>query len=109
MNTTNTRIPLVGLLVVQLVIGYEWAMSGLTKIVRGGFPSGLADELREKSEGASGWYTSFLDSVVIPNGQTWGYAIEIGELLIGFALIAAALVWLFCWERVSAPQRRQVF
>jgi len=38
MNTTTTRIPLVGLLVVQLVIGYEWTMSGLTKIVRGGFP-----------------------------------------------------------------------
>jgi hypothetical protein len=108
MNTTSARIPLVGLLVVQLLVGYEWAMSGLTKIVRGGFPSGLSDELREKSEGAAGWYTSFLDSVVIPNGQTWGYAIEIGELLIGFALIAAALAWLFGWERINAPQRRRV-
>ena len=108
MNTTTARIPLLGLLVIQLIIGYEWAMSGLTKIVRGGFPSGLADELREKSEGAAGWYTSFLDSAVIPYGQAWGYAIEIGELLIGFALIGAALVWLFGWERVSAPQRRQV-
>ena len=107
MNTTNTRIPLVGLLVVQLVIGYEWTMSGLTKIVRGGFPAGLADELREKSEGAAGWYTSFLDSVVIPNGQAWGYAIEIGELLIGLVLIGAALVWMFGWERLSTPQRRQ--
>ncbi len=108
MNTTNTRIPLVGLLVVQLVIGYEWAMSGLTKIVRGGFPSGLADELREKSEGAAGWYTSFLDSVVIPNAQGWGYVIEIGELLIGLVLIGAALVWLFAWERVGAQMRRNL-
>jgi len=106
MNTTNTRIPLVGLLVVQLVIGYEWAMSGLTKIVRGGFPAGLADELREKSEGAAGWYSSFLDSVVIPNGQGWGYAVELGELLIGLVLIGAALVWLFAWERVGARERR---
>jgi hypothetical protein len=30
-------------------------MSGLTKIVRGGFPSGLADELRDKSKGTVGW------------------------------------------------------
>src|SRR5262249_19506742 len=61
------RIPLIGLLVVQLLVGYEWLMSGLTKIVRGGFPSGLADELRDKSQGAAGWYKSLLDGSVIPH------------------------------------------
>lgn len=104
----NTRIPLIGLLLVQLAIGYEWAMSGLTKIVRGGFPSGLAAELRDKSQGAAGWYKSFLDSVVIPNGSVWGYAIEISELVIGLALIAAALVWLFRWDRLFARGRSNV-
>ena len=47
----NARLPLVGLLAIQVLIGYEWFMSGLTKLVRGGFASGLADELTEKSEG----------------------------------------------------------
>ena len=108
MNTTTARIPLVGLLAVQLVVGYEWTVSGLTKIVRGGFSTGLADELREKSEGAAGWYSSFLDSVVIPNGQAFGYAIELGEILIGVVLIGAALVWLFSWERVGARTRSEV-
>ena len=102
----QSRIPLIGLLAVQLAIGYEWAMSGLTKIVRGGFPSGLADELRDKSQGASSWYRSFLDSAVIPNASTWGYAIEIGELVVGLALIALALLWLFGWERLGAGARR---
>lgn len=97
----NTRIPLIGLLLVQLAIGYEWTISGLTKIVRGGFPGGLAAELRDKSEGAAGWYKSFLDSVVIPNGSAWGYAIEIGELAIGLALILAALAWLLRWQQTS--------
>lgn len=104
MNTTTARIPLVGLLAVQLVVGYEWTVSGLTKIVRGGFSTGLADELREKYEGAAGWYSSFLDSVVIPNGQAFGYAIELGEILIGVVLIGAALIWLFAWERVGASR-----
>ena len=105
----NARLPLIGLLLIQIAIGYEWAMSGLTKIVRGGFPAGLAGELRDKSQGAAGWYKSFLDGAVIPHGSAWGYAIELGELAIGLALVAAALVWLFRWEQTSARGRSYVF
>lgn len=101
----NTRLPLIGFLAIQIVIGYEWFMSGVTKIFRGGFPAGLADELREKSEGAASWYRSFLDGAVIPNGVAWGYAIEIGELLVGLVLIVSALVWLLGWERMRPRDR----
>ena len=104
-HLTSSRIPLIGLLLVQLLVGYEWLMSGLTKIVRGGFPSGLADELRDKSQGAAGWYKSFLDGSVIPHASAFGYLIEIGELLVGLALVAAALVWLFRWERLPEAGR----
>lgn len=101
----NARLPLVGLLAIQVLIGYEWFMSGLTKLVRGGFASGLADELTEKSEGVGGWYRDFLDDVVIPNATGFGYLIELSELLVGIGLIAAALTWLFAWERVGATGR----
>jgi len=101
----TSRLPLIGLLLVQLFIGYEWFLSGLTKIYRGGFPSGLADELTEKSEGAPGWYKSFIDGSIIPNASAFGYLIEIGELLIGVALIAAALTWLLRWERLPDSGR----
>jgi hypothetical protein len=101
----TSRLPLIGLLLIQLLVGYEWLMSGLTKFVRGGFPSGLAAELKEKSEGAPGWYRSFLDGTVIPHASTFGYLIEIGELLVGLALIAAALVWLLRWERLPYAGR----
>jgi hypothetical protein len=94
-----------GLLLVQLLVGYEWFVSGLTKVARGGFPSGLASELRDKSAGAPGWYRSFLDGSIIPNASAFGYLIEIGELLVGLALIAAALVWLTRWERLSDAGR----
>src|SRR5207247_1540723 len=89
-------------------IGYEWFMSGLTKIVRGGFRSGLAADLREKSVGAAGWYKSFLDGSVIPHAVVFGYLIEIGELLIGLALILAALVWLLGWGRLPRGGRLAV-
>lgn len=99
------RLSLVGLLFVQLFIGYEWFLSGLSKIYRGGFPSGLAGELRDKSKDAPGWYKRFLDTSVIPNGHAFGYLIEIGELLVGIALIAAALVWLLRWDKLSSSRR----
>lgn len=99
------RAGLLGLLAVQIIIGYEWLMSGLTKVVRGGFPSGLDDELREKSEGVEVWYRDFLDDVVIPNATGFGYLIELSELLVGVGLIAAALTWLFAWDRVGSTGR----
>lgn len=96
-----SRLPLVGLLLVQSLVGYEWFLSGLTKIVRGGLPSGLGKELSDKSSGSSHWYRNLLDGSIIPNATLFGYVIEIGELLIGIALVAAALVWLLRWERLS--------
>src|SRR5512133_1014619 len=100
-----SRLPLAGLLLVQMLVGYEWFVSGLTKFVRGGFPSGLANELREKSADAPDWYRSFLDGLIISSASAFGYLIEIGELLVGLALIAAALVWLTRWERLPDAGR----
>ena len=108
METTDgyaARAGLLGLLAVEALLGYEWLMSGLTKVVRGGFPSGLADELQEKSEGAASWYSSFLDSVVIPNGSLFGVLIIVSELAVGVALIAAAALWAFRWEKLRSQGR----
>jgi uncharacterized membrane protein YphA (DoxX/SURF4 family) len=79
---------MIGLLAVEMVIGYEWFVSGLVKFVRGGFPAG-----------------SFLESAIIPNAPFFGYAIEISEILAGVALIAGPLVWLFAWDRISDRMR----
>ncbi len=97
--------PSIGLLVVQVVVGYEWLLSGLTKLVRGGFPQGLGDELDEMSEEAAGWVRSFLDYAIIPNATAFGYLIEIVELLVGIVLIVAAFLWLFRWETMRRRQR----
>jgi thiosulfate dehydrogenase [quinone] large subunit len=102
-GSLTARLPLAGLIAVQILVGYEWLISGLTKIVRGGFPAGLADELTDKSQGAPGWYVSFLDSVVIPHGKLFGYLSEAGELLAGIALIGGGLIWLFAWQRLVRP------
>ena len=93
-RTQDGHRALVALLVVQALLGYEWLASGLTKLVHGDFPGGLAGELTERSKDASGWYRSFLDSTVMPHAQAFGYAIEIAELAAGAALVAAAIALL---------------
>ncbi len=103
-NGSSGRL-LGGLLVVQLIVGYEWLASGLSKLIRGDFPGGLAGDLHEKSKGAAGWYQSFLDGTVIPHAHAFGYLIELSELLAGLALIAAALAWLLAAERLPRGGR----
>lgn len=103
------RSSLVAVLAAQAAIGYEWFMSGLTKIARGGFPAGLADELAEKSEGAPGWYRTVIEDVLIPNGRTIGYLTEIGELLVGLVLVGAAAAFIFAPNRMSRATREALF
>lgn len=94
-----------GLLVVTMVVGYEWFISGLVKLVRGNFPAGLANELLEKSEGTAAWYGRFLERAAIPNATVLGFLIEASELLAGIVLIAGPLIRLFAWDRVSDRTR----
>lgn len=99
------RLPLICVLLIQIFVGYEWLDSGLTKIVRGGFPAGLSADLHDRVTSAAGWYRSLVDSSIVPHGVLFGYLIEIGELLIGIALIAVALIWIFRWQRLPDVAR----
>jgi thiosulfate dehydrogenase [quinone] large subunit len=107
-DRARPSLPTVGFLIVTMIIGYEWLISGLDKIMRGGFPAGLAEELIKKSAGTPEWYGGFLKSAVIPNARSFGYTVETSELLSGIVLIAGPVIWLFAWHRVSDRIRRAV-
>ena len=96
---------LYGLLVVQIIVGFEFFWTVLAKIVRGGFVSGLGADLTERVQAAPGWYHSFADSVVIPHATTFAYTIIIGELFVGIGLMAAGIVWLARWDHLSRNGR----
>lgn len=101
-------LSMTGFLVVEMIIGYEWFVSGLVKFVRGGFPAGLVGELAAKSEGVAAWYARFLESAVIPIAKSFGYAIEWSELLAGIVFLGGPLLWLCAWDRVSDRVRLAV-
>ena len=99
---------LVTLLAIQIIIGYEWLASGITKVASGTFVSGLAADLRENSQNAPHWYRSFLNSSIIPNGHTFGVLLEIGEITVGLAFILTAVVWLSRWSKLSDRWRMTI-
>jgi hypothetical protein len=97
---------LTGLLVVQIIIGFEFLWTVLVKIVRGGFVSGLGADLKDRVQAAPGWYQSLARDVIIPNATVFAYLVVIGELFVGVTMIVAAAVWLARWDRLSLGGRR---
>jgi hypothetical protein len=95
----------VTLLVVQIIMGYEWLVSGITKVASGTFVSGLADNLRSDADSAPGFYRNLIHNTLIPNARTLAVLIEIGEVAVGLVFIAAAIVWLTRWPRLSGTAR----
>lgn len=96
---------LIALLAVQIMIGYEWLISGIAKFTAGDFASGLSNELASKAADTASWYAAFLNSIVIPNGRAFGFLIETAEVLAGIVLILGPLLWIFAWDHVSNPLR----
>jgi uncharacterized membrane protein YphA (DoxX/SURF4 family) len=94
-----------GFLAIQFFLGYEWFMSGFSKIVAGDFASGLAATLSDMTRDQSGWYKSFVDGVVIPNGQMFGNLVMVGEIGLGIVMVVAAIVWLTRWSQLSVGER----
>jgi hypothetical protein len=75
---------------IQFAIGWEWLVSGLTKLAHGDFPNGLATQLRGMDGNSPAWFRDVLGSTVVPHAAAFGYAIEAGEVAIGAVLIVTA-------------------
>ena len=108
-DAAGTRLLASGLFAVQLCLGYVWLMSGLSKVAAGHFPDNLARVLTGMTQGQSGWYKSFVDGVVIPNGPTFGYLTMLGELAVGIVLILTALLYLVRSAQLGSRERTLLF
>jgi thiosulfate dehydrogenase [quinone] large subunit len=90
MTSKQTRnLPLAA---VMLVLGYEWLVSGLTKIVHGDFAGGLGAFLRDNDGSAASWYRHLLARVVLPHAHLAGTAIETAELTVGIVFCCTAVL-----------------
>lgn len=94
-----------GLLVVQIVVGFEFLWSVVAKLVRGGFVSGLGADLTQRVQAAPSWYASFAHNVVVPHAGSFAVLIIAAELFIGGVLIGGAIFWLARWGALSRGGR----
>ena len=78
---------------IQLIIGWEWFVSGTNKVLSGTFPQSLLDTLNTGIQNnPNSWYISFLQKVAVPQSVSLGYMIEWTEVMVGLALLAGALI-----------------
>src|ERR1017187_8861294 len=99
-SLVSARAAFVTLMVMQIIIGYEWLMSGVTKVASGTFVSGLGANLKMSNPGEPHWYMNFLNSTIIPHAHAFALGIEIGEFFVGIAFIVAAFLWVTRWKRL---------
>ena len=96
----------VALLLVQVAIGYEWLVSGFSKIANGDFAHGLAAELGDLAQQSPAWYGHFLQTAIVPHALAFGYLIEFAELLAGIVLVGAACTELAAGARLTGRMTR---
>jgi len=74
--------------VLQVVLAYEWLVSGLDKIGNAHFDSQLVSLLQQSTQGSRyGWYVSLLHKVVLPNHSFFALLVQITEPALGLALL----------------------
>lgn len=90
-RTTHTNLALAGL---QLVIGYQWLISGGDKLLLGTFPTQMGHLLAGQIGGGKlpTYFAALLQALVVPNAPAFGYAIMLGEALAGLGLVSAGLL-----------------
>jgi hypothetical protein len=89
-----TAAPNRALAALELLIGYEWLLSGVDKLLYGTFPQQLGTLLHGTLAGNSlpSFFAAILRTLVMPNAALFGVLIEWAETLAGIGLIVAGLV-----------------
>lgn len=85
---------------IQLILAYEWVLSGIDKVVDPNFAAQLPATVRGSTlVNPYGWYSALLKQFVLPNTALLAPAVQVGELAIGIVLIVSAVLWM--WRPLS--------
>ena len=90
---------------IQAIIGWEWLMSGVNKVLSGTFPQGLANFLNSGAkDNPNTWYVAMLHQYVMPRCVLCGYIVEWTEVVIAAIMLTGAVILLL---QPRIPERVQ--
>src|SRR5438270_3938815 len=79
----------------QIVLAYEWLVSGLNKIGNRHFDSQLMSILQQSPQGSRyGWYASLLHQLVLPYHGLFALLVQVTEPALGAALLLGGAIGL---------------
>ncbi len=83
-----------GMILVEGLIGYEWLLSGLNKLLSPTFRSGLTAQIQMALHGnPNTWWVALTRRLVLPQASLWAVLVEVGELLVALGFFAGAVLW----------------
>jgi thiosulfate dehydrogenase [quinone] large subunit len=93
-SAAGVQTAAVGLALVEAVIGYEWLLSAVNKILSPSFRTGLAAQVKAAISGnPNTWWVALAKGLVLPHTQLFALLVEVGELLVALGFLAGAALW----------------
>lgn len=90
----RAHVAALGLALVEALIGYDWLLSALNKLLSPAFRSGLAGQLTMSMHGnPNAWWVALMRRLVLPHAPLFAVLVEVGELLVALGLFAGAALW----------------
>ncbi len=81
------------LIFLRLIIGIEWFMAGIIKLINPTYVADMAGTLGYFASGNThAWYVNLINNTFIPNSEVFAWLVSLGELIIGVTLIFGIFV-----------------
>ena len=93
-NVWRNRDASLWLVFIRLLLGLEWFIAGLHKLIDPTYVGGMAGTLSFFASGNvnNAWYVNLTNNIFIPNAEVFAWLVSLGELLIGLGLILGIFV-----------------
>lgn len=93
-SVAGARAATWGVALVEALIGYEWLLSALNKMLSPTFRSGLTAQMMMALHGnPNTWWVALTKRLVLPHAQLCAVLVEVGELLVALGFFAGAALW----------------
>jgi len=93
----NQNLPLAawGIALVEAILGYEWLLSALNKLMSPSYVRDFSPMLQQMALPGNphSWWVTFVQHVVLPAAPQWARLVEVGEWGVALGCFTGAVLW----------------